>query len=121
MSRLGFGSNNTPDPGFVGENKRGNRQTRAYSWDKGVSYCGKVKRFKSATQQHEVLFDDGDVKWYHLDVEQASGLLEWDEKSRPSGAASSKTTPLKPRSKPAADASAPTKGRSAARPPTPWR
>ena len=32
MSRLGFGSNNTPDPGFVGENKRGNRQTRAYSW-----------------------------------------------------------------------------------------
>ena len=46
-------------------------------WDEGVWYRGTVKRFNTTTQLHKVVFDDGDVEWYHLDCEKAAGLLKW--------------------------------------------
>ncbi len=34
-------------------------------WDEGVWYAGKVVGFAAGTQQHRVLFDDGDAQWYY--------------------------------------------------------
>ena len=57
----------------------GARGTRLrVQWDDGGTwYPGKVKEFNDLTQKHLVVFDDGDEDWYHLDVEEDAGLLEW--------------------------------------------
>lgn len=45
--------------------------------DHESAYVGKVKAYSEATEEHFVVYEDGDSKWHDLLTEETVGTLEW--------------------------------------------
>ena len=46
-------------------------------WNDGEWFSGTVKAFNAASDEHHVLYDDRDQRWYNLGLYEQSGLLRW--------------------------------------------